>query len=62
MLLTVKQAAQILSISVPKLYHHMSQGDLPSVKIGKSRRITQQALDEFIQRCTVHAKDEKGEA
>jgi excisionase family DNA binding protein len=54
-LANVRQAAAHLGLSVAKVYQLMGQGELPYVKIGKSRRIPWKALDELVQRCTVQA-------
>jgi excisionase family DNA binding protein len=54
-LVTVKKAAEFLSMSVAKLYLLMKQGELPYVKVGKSRRLAWSTLEEFVQRCTVGA-------
>jgi excisionase family DNA binding protein len=43
-LMTVKQAAAFLGISVANLYVLMSRGELPYVKLGRSRRIPRRAL------------------
>jgi excisionase family DNA binding protein len=46
-LVTVKQAATFLGISVAKTYTLMSRGELPYVKLGRSRRIPRKALVEL---------------
>lgn len=38
-LLRPKQAAQLLTISRSRIYELMADGSLPSIKIGRSRRI-----------------------
>src|SRR4051812_5089972 len=49
-LLTTEQAAQRLSVSRATLYRLMRNGELASVRIGRSRRVTPAALDDFVQR------------
>ncbi len=49
-LLTVKKAAEFLSISRSKLYALMGNGELPFVKIGRSRRVPRQAVVELAAR------------
>ena len=48
-LITVKEAASRLSVSVRTVYRLMDSGALPSIRVGpKSRRISEVALDNFI--------------
>jgi len=48
-LITVKEAASRLSVSVRTVYRLMDSGALPSIRVGpKSRRISESALDSFI--------------
>src|SRR2546423_133303 len=49
----VKEGAAFLGLSVAKLYQLMSSGELPSVKLGKSRRI---AWKEFRRRLATEAE------
>jgi excisionase family DNA binding protein len=44
---TVREAASFLGISVAGTYQLMARGDLPFVKIGRSRRIPRRALVEL---------------
>jgi excisionase family DNA binding protein len=53
-LATVKQAAGYLGLSVAKVYAMMTEGELAFVKLGKSRRITWEALEQLVRRCTVN--------
>jgi excisionase family DNA binding protein len=46
-LVTVKEAAHFLSVSVAQVYRIMEQGRLPYVKIGRSRRIPRRAVVEL---------------
>lgn len=49
LLLTVREAAEALSLSQNGIYNLINGGQLRSVKIGRSRRISSDALAEFIQ-------------
>ena len=49
-LLKPEQAAEVLKISRSRLYELLRSGVLPSIKIGRSRRIERAALDELIGR------------
>lgn len=53
-LVDVKAAAAFLGIRRAKLYTLLAAGELPSVKIGKSRRIPRRALIEFAAARLVH--------
>lgn len=50
MLLTRKQIAQKLNISIRTVDRLIIQGQLKSFKIGRSIRVSQDDLDEFIKR------------
>jgi excisionase family DNA binding protein len=52
---TIRQAEQFLASSRSTIYALMDRGELPYVKIGKSRRIPSKALREFAERCLVSA-------
>ena len=45
---TVEQVAKMLNISRDKVYYLLRTRQLRSIKIGKSRRITDQHLAEFL--------------
>ncbi len=47
-LLTVIEAARELGISRSKVYELLADGELPSVRIGRTRRIAVAALEEFV--------------
>jgi excisionase family DNA binding protein len=49
-LLTVDQVADILKLGRTKLYEIMDRGDLPSIRIDRSRRILRSDLDAYIAR------------
>jgi excisionase family DNA binding protein len=48
-LLTAKQVAEILNISKSKAYHFMQLGEIPTVRIGKSRRVRPEDLIKYIE-------------
>ena len=48
LLLTITEACQVLAISRSKLYGLLNSGHLPSVHIGRSRRIRITDLEEFV--------------
>lgn len=48
LLLTPEQAKEQLGISRTKLFALIASGEIKSVKIGKSRRISQQALADYV--------------
>ena len=51
-LLTPDEAAQALGIGRTKLYALLATAELPSVRIGGSRRVSVDALTEFVRRLT----------
>jgi excisionase family DNA binding protein len=50
MLITVREAARWLAISRSHLYQHLQRGALPSVRIGRARRIRVTDLEVFVER------------
>jgi excisionase family DNA binding protein len=48
LLLTVTEASQVLAISRSKLYELLNSGHLPSVHIGRSRRIRMKDVQDFV--------------
>jgi excisionase family DNA binding protein len=48
LLLTPEQAAAELQIARRRIFEMIADGTLPSVKIGKSRRITRTALEDYV--------------
>ena len=54
-LCTVRRAAQFLAVSRGKIYLMMTSGELPSVKIGKCRRIPKAAILEIARKSLVIA-------
>jgi excisionase family DNA binding protein len=51
-LLTAKQVADILNISKSKAYQFMQLGEIPTVRIGKSRRVRPEDLIKYIENNT----------
>lgn len=49
---TLDEVAEILKVTKRTLYNYLKAGTLPAVKIGKSYRITEANLQEFISRDT----------
>lgn len=47
---SVRSAAKVLDLSVRTVWDLVSKGDIPSFKIGASRRITRTALAEYVER------------
>ena len=59
LLLTVERAAELLSISRAALYPMVISGEIESITIGRSRRITRDAVLRFIEgRVTTASADE----
>jgi excisionase family DNA binding protein len=48
LLLTAEEAAAELRIARRRIFEMIREGTLPSVKIGKSRRITRAAIEEYV--------------
>lgn len=48
MLLTVKQAAELLSFSRPTVYKLLEEGTLPCVRLGKAVRIARADLEAWV--------------
>lgn len=53
LLFTPEQAADFLSISRSMVFKLLSDGELGSVKIGRSRRIPRVVLEEYVERLRV---------
>jgi excisionase family DNA binding protein len=49
-LLTVEQVAELLKLGRITIYELIDAGELPSIKIGRCRRIPTSAIGAFIQR------------
>jgi excisionase family DNA binding protein len=56
LLLTPEEAAEVLGIGRTKVYALIADGDLLSVRIGNSRRVPRDAVDEFIARLEDEAR------
>jgi excisionase family DNA binding protein len=55
LLLTPEAAAEVLSVGRTTVYWLMREGRLPSVRIGRSRRIPAAALAQFVDELTREA-------
>jgi excisionase family DNA binding protein len=58
-LLTVEDAAEALSLGRTKVYELLESGLLPSVKIGRARRIPLSGVREFVQRVAASAEEDR---
>lgn len=47
--LTPKEVAELLKLSLSMVYKLLREGDLPHVRIGRSRRIRREDLEKYIQ-------------
>lgn len=47
---TIEEAAELLSLSRAQLFRLIDLRELPTIKIGRSRRITYAQLEEFVQK------------
>ena len=50
LLLTVEEAAKVMSLGRTRIYDLIAKNELDSVKVGKSRRIITKSIDRFIER------------
>ncbi len=48
LLFTATEAAEMLGLSRSYLYEIMATGELPSITLGRARRIPRQALEELV--------------
>ena len=48
LLLTISEATHVLAISRSKLYELLNSGHLPSIHIGRSRRVRMKDIEEFV--------------
>jgi excisionase family DNA binding protein len=53
-LLTVSEAAKRLSLGRTMLYELIAKGELPSIKIGRARRIPASALEQWVVTQVLH--------
>jgi excisionase family DNA binding protein len=54
-LLTPERAAKRLDLSRRTIYELMNSGELPSVRVGRARRLTNEGLREYVRRRLVAA-------
>jgi excisionase family DNA binding protein len=59
-LLTVAEVAGVLRVSAMTVYRLIRSGDLPALRIGKSYRIRQGALDQYLATGEVYADESNG--
>jgi excisionase family DNA binding protein len=59
LLITVNEAAASLSVGRPKMWQLVMTGEVPSIKIGASRRIPVRALEDYVQRQLAAAEEER---
>lgn len=57
LLVTVEEAARRLSIGRSHLYEYLLRGSLPSIRIGRSRRIASRELEAFVERLLNESSD-----
>lgn len=48
LLFKIEEAAKVLGTSRSTVYRLMTSGQLVSIKVGRSRRVTRQALERFV--------------
>ncbi len=56
---TVQEVADLLKLHWQSVLTYIKNGELEAVKLGKGYRISQQALDTFIAKCTTKTKGTK---
>ena len=61
-LFTVKQIEQKLGLGHTKIYELLRTGELPSIKIGRSRRVTSEGVKDFIARKVKEQSSRSGES
>jgi excisionase family DNA binding protein len=50
LLLTVEEAAKVMSLGRTRIYDLIASHELESLKVGKSRRIVAKSIERFIER------------
>ena len=60
LLVNVDEAARLLGLGRSKTYELVLSGQLQSLKIGRSRKIPQQAIDEFVRSRLEEAQQRTG--
>lgn len=58
LMLTVADAARALSISEPVMWRLIARKEIPSVKVGRSRRILVSALEAYAEKLATEASDD----
>jgi excisionase family DNA binding protein len=59
-LLTVAEVADALRVSSMTIYRLIKTGDLPAVRVGKSFRIRETDLKDYLTAGVVHAEEAEG--
>lgn len=57
LLVSVEEAARLISINRSTVFDMLGRGDLPSVRIGRRRLISRQALADFVSRMEARQTD-----
>jgi excisionase family DNA binding protein len=55
-----REAAEVTGLSLRFLYYAIQQKDLPTIRVGRCRLITEKALREWLERKTVPPADSQG--
>lgn len=55
-----REAAEVTSLSLRFLYYAIQQKDLPTIRVGRCRLITEKALREWLERKTEATVETKG--
>ena len=50
MILTVKQVAELLQVSIPQVRRMIANGELSAMKVGREWRVPKAALEELFER------------
>jgi excisionase family DNA binding protein len=58
LLYTVPECVEALSIGSSKVWELIASGRLESVKVGRSRRVTREALERFVEELRTHTNGE----
>ncbi|MBU4533572.1 MAG: excisionase family DNA-binding protein [Firmicutes bacterium] len=59
LLLSVEEAASLLGLSRSKFYLELDKGTFLSVRVGRSRRVPRQWLEDWVQGQIDHAQDRR---
>jgi excisionase family DNA binding protein len=59
LLLTIEDAASCLAISRAHAYRLVQRGELPTIRLGRSRRVSRAALEAYVERL---AREQEGGA